>query len=134
MYVCTYICIYINIRICMYVYSHLNIYTDSYIHLVPESVSYAFKYKVSITLHICAMTHSYLRHDTFKCDMFHSYLPWLIHKWHDSFTCCEWVKSFMSESCHSYVPWFICIWDMTHSHTTLHLGVQATPFNINMYV
>jgi len=42
---------------------------------------------------ICDITHSYLTwlirmwHNSFTCDMTHSYVTWLIHMWHDSLIC-----------------------------------------------
>jgi len=60
-------------------------------------------------IRMCAMTHSYVCHDSFICE------PWLIHIWTDSFLCgppfydaCEWQDSF------KYVPWRIHVCGKTH--------------------
>ena len=87
-------------------------------------------------IHMCDMTHSYVRHDSFMCDMTHSHVrhdsficaTWLIHMcdmtylclWHDSFICVTWLIH-MCDMTHSYV-WhdsFMCVtW-------LIHLGVKS---------
>ena len=59
---------------------------------------------VTRLIHMCDMTHSYVRHDSFicvtwlihMCDMTHSYV------WHDSFICVTWLIH-MCDMTHSYV-------------------------------
>jgi len=78
---------------------------------------------VTWLIHMCDVTHSYVRHDsliyiTHTCDKTHSYEwhdsfireTWLIHTWRDSFICATWLTN----------TWLIHTWDMTHSYMARH--------------
>jgi len=64
---------------------------------------------------ICDMIHSYVWHNSFVGGMNPSYVTWVIPTWHDSFIC---------DMTHFYVPWLrrlssgdeVC--DMTHLYVT----------------
>ena len=90
----------------------------------------SFKY-VTWLIHVCAMTHWYMWHDSFICVPRHPHEIWTMHVWHvnvsvthawfvsggdesclvwTSHVSYEWVKSHMNEAC--------LIW---MSHVTLHI-------------
>ena len=70
--------------------------------------------RVTWLIHMCDVTHSCVRRDSFMC------VTWLIHVWRDSFICVTWLIH-MCDMTYSYV-WhesFICVlWliHMTHSN------------------
>jgi len=73
---------------------------------------------VTWLIHMCAMTYSYVWHDSFIPDVEvrSMRVRWLIHMcdmthscvWHDSFMCVTWPDSFIS------VTWFVHMCNMTH--------------------
>jgi len=55
---------------------------------------------------ICKVWLILARHDSvISDDMTHAYVTWLIHMWHDSFTC---------DMTHAYETWLIHIWHENH--------------------
>ena len=97
--------------------------------------------RVSWRIHICDMTHSYVRHDSFVC------VTWLIHRCdmillhgcHDTLTCVRWLIAMCyNKGAFSHSPdthmWGLtprcvrhksftsvtCGWDMSHTHTHTH--------------
>jgi len=93
------------------------------VHLLhPPDV---FFVHVTWLIHICDMTHSYVRHDSFIC------ATWLIHTcdmthphvWHDPFIrmtwlihICDMTRSYVWQYSFIYVTWLIHTYDMTHSY------------------
>jgi len=74
---------------------------------------------------MCAMTHSYVCHDSFVC------VPWLIHTramthsylWHDSFIRAPWIvhmdaitRSYVCYGAFTCVPWLVHTCALTHSY------------------
>ena len=76
------------------------------------------------------MTHSYVWHDLFICDMTHSYVTWLIHM-------CDMTYSYVTWLIHKCHAAFICA--MTHwhakkkpSHTACHSLITLGVHNIDI--
>jgi len=84
---------------------------------------------VTWLIHMCDMTHSYVRHDSFicvtwlihMCDMTHSYV------WHDSFICATWLIYVWHDS-FIRVTWLIHTCDLSRLRVGGHQVRQFRPF------
>jgi len=62
-----------------------------------------------------------LERDSFMC------VTWLIHVWHDSFTC-ETNLSRVSELCHPWVEHVTCEWVMSHMNKSRHIWTSHVTY------
>jgi len=92
-----------EVRLEMIIGMEIRIVNDrSHVHLCHDSQSLSF---------MCAMTHSYVCHDSFIC------VPWLNHL-------CAMTHSYLCHDWCIYVPWLIHVWAMSHSYVIRELWLN----------
>jgi len=117
----------------MSIWASFHVYTSllTYLTLVMTFLNYVIIH-ICVPwrlVHMCDMTHSYVRHDSFIC------VTWLIHMcdmtrsymWHVSFICATWLVHTCDMS-HSYVRHdsFICVTWLIHMCDMTRFAYYAT--------